>query len=123
MSESTPDTPLERALDAAVAAHVFKLEVEQRTNSRSGEPDYVYRKPGQDWVRCAFYGSLGASLTLELKLRELGWKVKPSPLGRNPDQPGSVLVTLVKGEERIDATGATFEEALCRAALKAVEKP
>jgi hypothetical protein len=109
-----------RALDAAIAHDVFGLEVEERANARTGERDWVCRKLARDWNRVAFYGSLGASIKLEVKLAELGWKVKPWPFGRNPAPSGSVLVALVNGKQQVDASGHTFEEALCRAAVAAV---
>ena len=113
-----------RELDAAVAQHVFGLEVEERTNTRTGEQDFVYRqKSGQDWVLVAYYGSLTASLDLEFMLRKLGWTLKPSPLGRQPDASGVVRAVLVNEEREVEGTGRSFEEALCRSGVKATEEP
>lgn len=109
-----------RALDAAVARHVFGLEVEERTNARTGEQDFVCRVPGHDWVRVPFYGTLSASLTLEAKLRDLGWTVKRSPVARLAEPLGRIVVTLERGPAQVEASGASFGEALARVALKAL---
>jgi hypothetical protein len=118
-----PDNLSGRALDAAVARYVFGLEVEGRTNARTGDRDWVCREPESDWNRVAFYGSLGASIKLELRLADLSWKVKPSPFGWTPDASGVALVTLLNGGRQVDTSGGTFEEALCRAAIKAIAAP
>ena len=44
-----------RDLDAAVAQHVFGLQVEARVNTRTGEKDYLYALPSGDWLRVAYY--------------------------------------------------------------------
>ena len=64
-----------RDLDALVAQHVFGLQVEPRTNSRTGEKDFLYAvHPGQ-WVRVPFYAaSMGASINVEVALQDRGWK-------------------------------------------------
>jgi hypothetical protein len=120
MTEPATDHLTGRALDAAVARLVFSLDAQERTNARTGARNWVCREPGRDWNVVAYYGSLGASIKLELKLADIGSKVKPSPLGRTPDASGVVLVSLVIGEQQVAGSGHSFEEALCRAALKAV---
>lgn len=43
-------------------------------------------------------------------------------LGRRRDPSGFATVTLENGAAQVEATGLTFEEALARAGLRAVEK-
>lgn len=43
-----PDTLSGRELDFAVARDVFGYETEARTNTRTGQIDYVCREPGRD---------------------------------------------------------------------------
>jgi hypothetical protein len=110
-----------RALDAAIAKHVFGLEVEERRNSRTGEPDHVYNV-GRDaanptWVRVPFYtASMGASITVDVQLQKLGWKRQWKRAG----EPGGDRVVLEHAHgRRVEALGNP-NEAICRAALKAV---
>jgi hypothetical protein len=79
----------------------------------------VCREGGEDWYRVAYYNSYCASLTLESKLCDLGWTVKPWALGP-PPEPGLIQLTLESGTAEVEASGASFEEALARAALKAM---
>src|SRR6266849_5984506 len=113
-----PDQIRGRDLDAMVARHVFGLLVEERSNARTGERDFVYAvHPGQ-LVRVPFYtASMGASITVEVELQRRGWR-------RNHEWAGSQV--LARGEARVvleNADGRTVEasgplnEALCRAAL------
>ena len=44
-----------RALDAAVTHHVFGRRVEERSNSRTNERDFVYRVSDHAWVRVPEY--------------------------------------------------------------------
>lgn len=120
MTMPSPETVSGRELDASVARDLFGLEVQERTNARTGERDFVCREPGRDWNRVAFYGSLGASIKLELRLSDLGWMVKPSPLGRQPDASGVARAVLINGEREVEGMGTTFAEALSRAALRAM---
>jgi len=53
--------------------------------------------------------SLAASVKLDVELQRLGWKVKALPFGRRPDPAGTYLVTLVNGEQQVDAVGRSFE--------------
>ncbi len=62
-----------RELEALVAEQLFGLEVEERTNSRTGDTDVVSRASGRLWVRVAFYtASMGASLNVQLTLQDRG---------------------------------------------------
>lgn len=112
------------ALDAAVARDVFGLEVEERTNTRTRERDFVERTPsGRDWVRVAFYSrSMGASLEVVAELRKRGW-TRVDTLWREGsrwNEPGDPRVILQHDDgRRVEATGPA-NEALCRAAIKAV---
>ncbi|SRR5712692_11550126 len=111
-----------RDLDAMVAQHVFGLLIEARTNTHTGKKDYVcaLRPEGPDpqWVCVAFYtGTMSASITLEVELQNRGWK----RIASNWNQPGELGVVLEHTDgQRVEAVGP-FKEALCRAALKAVE--
>lgn len=105
-----------------MAERVFKLEVEQRTSTRTGQRDYVCREGG-NWVVVPYYGSLGASVKLELRLAELGWKVQPSLTGRAPGESGLVRAFLTNGTEQVIGAGTSFELALCRAGLNAAAGP
>ena len=109
-----------RDLDAMVAQHVFGLVVEPRDNSRTGQHEFVYEvHPGQ-WVRVAYYASsMSASITLEVALKDRGWTRKAGA-GGNWSGPGDVHVILEHTDGRtVEATGR-LNEALCRAALKAI---
>src|SRR5713101_5177867 len=114
-----PDELTGRELDALVAERLFGLEVEPRTNTRTDEMDAVCRTPGGQWVRVAFYGiALSASIGVEVELQHRGWKRKASTSRANWNEP----VVLEYGDGRtVEASGPRYE-ALCRAALKAVEE-
>jgi hypothetical protein len=105
-----------RDLDAAIACHLFGLEIEPRTNKRTGEPDVVYRLPSGDWVRVSFYAErMGPSLEVSYRLSRLGWERRA---GANWNDPH---VTLAHTDGRmVEAEGKTVNEAICRAALKAL---
>lgn len=112
-----------RLLDAAVARYLFGLEVDERDNNRTQKKDVVCRAPGQQWVRCAFFAeSKGASLNVEYELRQRGWMWRRDGRpGSRWSQPGFGRVVLDHKDGRtVEAVGATLNEALCRAAVKAV---
>lgn len=114
-----PDTLSGRALDPAVAERVFKLEVEQRTNARTGQVDYVCREPGRDWNRVALYAaSLSASSKVELELERRGWKRRERSVS-GPATPATVVLVHEDGRT-FEAEGASLGAALCRAAVKAL---
>lgn len=111
-----------RELDAAVAAQVFGFVVEPRANARTPEKDYVQLlrpdSPNPEWVRVAFYSSsMGASLNVELALREQGW-TRIAPTGKVP--PGEVEVVYQHKDGRTVTGRGRLNEAICRAALKAL---
>ncbi len=112
-----PDALAGRDLDIAVAQYVFGLEVEARLNTRTRERDAVGRHAKQAWARVALYGAnKAASLNLEIRLEELGWKRMTRPRATGPQE-----VVLVDEDGRmVRARGESLSEALCRAALKAV---
>ena len=118
-----PTTP--RELDAAIARHVFGYEVEPRTNTRTGETDYVQRAPsGQDWVRVAFYSaSMGAAINVDVELQKRGWKRVPMPrrLGSQWNEGDGPTVVLEHADGRVVEEFGPVNEAVCRAALKAVQ--
>lgn len=112
-----------RMLDAAVARYLFGLEVEERTNNRTENVDVVCREPGKQWVQCAYFAaSKGASLNVEYELRQRGWTWRREDrIGSRWSQPGIGHVVLDHSDGRtVQADGATINEALCRAAVKAV---
>lgn len=112
-----------RALDAAIARYLFELEVEERENRTTREKDAVCRKPGQQWVRVASYTvGMGASLNIEYALSKRGWTWRQELRAASRwSQPGVGQVVLVHSDGRtVEAEGITLNEALCRAALKAV---
>lgn len=127
MAAPPPDDLSGRTLDAAVARHVFGLEVEERTSARTGEKDFVYAArpdaPKSKWVRVPFYAaSLGASITVEVELQKRGWRRVAPQWGSHwnlTDDP-NVILEHTDGR-RVQAWG--HNEALCRAALKAVQPP
>jgi hypothetical protein len=110
-----------RFLDAAIARHLFGFEVEPRRNARTGELDYVCRRPGQEWSRVPFYTCASDVMTLavEFKLSDLGWKLTPASDARR-QATGSVRVVLERNGEQVEGAASTFEAALCVAALRAV---
>jgi hypothetical protein len=71
----------------------------------------------------AYYGSsLATSVLVDLALQERGWKRQERRTGTQWNEPGTVRVVLAHDNGRtVEATGSP-DEALCRAALKAVEK-
>ncbi len=111
-----------RLLDAAVAQYVFGMEIEERTNTRTHEKDVVCREPGKHWMLVAFYAaSVGAALNVEHELWQRGWKRRREERpGSRWSEPGVGRVILDHKDGRVvEADGATLNEALCRAAVKA----
>lgn len=99
--------PTGRELDASIARHLFGFEVEERTNTRTRERDFVQRTPsGRDWVRVAFYSrSMGASLEVLAELRKRGW-TRVDTLWREGsrwNEPGDPTVVL-QHETTVDAS-------------------
>jgi len=114
------DTLSGRDLDAMVAQRVFGLQVEERTNTRTGEKDFLYTvRPGH-WVRVPFYtASMAASITVEAEMRKRGWKrIVLATVQRNA--PNDAPVVLVHDDGRKVWAAGLLNEALCRAALKAM---
>ena len=114
------DTLSGRDLDAMVAQQVFGLLIEPRTNSRTGEKDFVHEvHPGQ-WVLVPFYtGSMAASISVEVALQRRGWKrIILATVQRNA--PNDAHVVLVHDDGRKVSAAGLLNEALCRAALRAV---
>ena len=113
------DTLSGRDLDAMVAQHVFGLVIEPRTNSRTGEKDFVHEvHPGQ-WVLVSFYtASMAASISVEVALQGRGWKRKEWRGAWK--SPNDVRVVLEHSDGRTVEAVGLLTEALCRAALKAV---
>ena len=105
-----------RELDALVAQQLFGLQVQERANLKTGEQDFVYnarpQAPTPEWVRVPFYAAgFGASITVEVELQKRGWRRKEA------SEPGVVLEHA--DGRTVEAVGP-LNEALCRAALKAV---
>jgi hypothetical protein len=110
-----------RELDALVAQHVFGLQVEARTNARTGQKDFVYAvrpdAPKSTWVRVPFYtANAGATITVEVELQERGWE-RQAPRWNEPREGRVVLEHTDR--RTVEALGPV-NEALCRAALKAM---
>jgi len=117
MAPSTFEELSGRELDAAVARHLFGFEVEERENTKTGAKDAVCRAPGKDWVRVAYYSaSMGASLNVQLAIQNRGWKW----VDQRPRGSGEVRVVLEHADGRVVEASGPVNEALCRAALKAV---
>jgi hypothetical protein len=117
-----------RGLDALVAQRVFGFKVEEKRNARTGEKDFVYalRSEGSnpEWVRVPQYSvSMGASISVEVALGDRGWKRRGVALGSSWNEPTNVRVTLEHADGRAVEALGLMNEALCRAALKAVEDP
>ena len=115
-----------RELDALVGQRVFGLQVEERQNARTGEKDFLYalrpETPNQEWVRVPQYSvSFGASIKVELALGDRGWKRKAMALGSSWNEPSSVRVVLKHADGRTVEALGLVNEALCRAALNALE--
>jgi hypothetical protein len=106
-----------RELDMAVARHVFGRDVTERVNSRTKEKNVVYRVSELAWVRVPEYSrSLTASIEVENKLADLGWRRHVPPAGLHQGTSGVKLVH--RDGRRVEASGP-FQTALCRAAVKA----
>lgn len=110
-----------RELDALVAERVFGLTIEPRTNTRTGERDYVHAltpgAPPEAWVRIPYYSvSMAAAINLEVGLQKRGWRRVDS----NVKDTGDIHMILQHTDgRRVDAFGRG-PVALCRAALKVV---
>jgi hypothetical protein len=118
MAEPAFDNLSGRELDAAVAAQLFGLVAEPRVNTRTRERDAVYRLPNGDWVRVAFYSErMGPCLNVEAWLREQGWE-RIAPTGKAPA--GEVEVVYQHKDGRTLGARGRLNEAVCRAALKAM---
>ena len=118
-----PDTATGRQLDAMIARYLFNLEVEERENTRTREMDIVCREPGKPWAQCThFAAGMGASLNVQYELSRRGWTWRPERgTGSKWSQPGHGRVVLEHTSGRVvEAEGATVNEALARAAVKAV---
>jgi len=103
-----------------VARHVFCYEVEERRNLRTGEMDAVYRlrTSNASLVRVPFYSeTLSASIQVEGELWKRGWKRKD--VRSNPEGVRRVVLEHPDGRT-VEAVGQP-DEAICRAALKAVK--
>lgn len=123
MAIPAPDELDGRALSAAVARYLFGLEVQERASAQPAQRDWLCREPGQNWgVVPDYSGNVGLSASVEAKLADLGWKQRESPLIRWPDPAKSAVVTLETEDYRMVAAGDSYPEALCRAALKAVQR-
>jgi hypothetical protein len=114
-----------RQLDIAVARLVFGHQVEERPNARTGEPDAVYNASldanAPTWIRVPFYSiSIAASIEVELELQKQGWKRQEVRAGSHWNEPGGVRVVLEHADGRTVGAVGSENEALCRAALKAV---
>ena len=73
--------------------------------------------PSKEWVRDAFYSaSMGASLNVQLALRDLGWTWK----GPRKRLTGDVRVVLEHADGSTVEVFGPLNEGLCRAALKAL---
>lgn len=113
-----------RELDAAVARHVFGYQVEERLIPWTGEPEVVYNgelEAGKDpaWVRVPFYSrSFEASIYVETELQRRGWKRREARAG----EPGDARVVFEHADGRTVEASGSEDEALCRAALKAVSR-
>ena len=123
------DTLTGRPLDAMVAQYVFGLEVVIQPNSGTGIRDYFQRaSANQDWESVPTYSTeanMAAAILLEMELRRRGWRREP-PVWH--DYGGHVVVFLGErvqvvlrhdDSRTVVATGMV-NEALCRAAIKAV---
>jgi len=108
-----------RQLDLAVARHVFGHQVEEHPNIRTGEMDAVYspslRISNATWVRVPQY-SQTHSRQVEMELQKQGWTRKDERAGTG--DVGRVVLEHPDGRT-VEALGPV-NEAICRAALKAV---
>ena len=110
----------ERQLDREVARRVLGLAVEPRTNSRTGEQDFVYAVGPEAWVRVPSYtAGMHGALAIDGALAQRRWR-RTEPRDLHPAPPGDVRVVYEHSDgRRVEATG-WLNLALCRAALKAV---
>lgn len=111
-----------RQLDLAVARHVFRHQVEERPNLRTGEMDAVYspglRTSNATWVRVPLYSQTqSASTQVEVELQKRGWKRKDEQAGLE-----RARVVLEHPDGRTVEAFGLPNEAICRAALKTVEQ-
>jgi hypothetical protein len=114
-----------RQLDIAISRLVFGHQVEERPNAGTGEPDAVYNASLDEnapmWVRVPFYSiSFAASIEVELELQKKGWKRQEARAGSHWQEPGGLRVILEHADGRTVGAFGSENEALCRAALKAV---
>lgn len=116
-----------RELDALVAECLFGLEVQRRPDRSTSEQDAYYnatpRAPSPSWVRVPEYSRcVVASLDVENKLQDWGWRRHTPPPGLRPGSPHVITMVLERRDRRRVQAVGTFEVALCRAAVKAVQQ-
>lgn len=105
------------ALDAAIAERLFGLEVEERTNVKTRKHYWACRKSGSDWTLPAYFSRrMGPLLAVEYELHKRGW-TRTEPHDRAT---GNVRIVLEHTDGRTVEAFGRVNEALCRAALKAV---
>ncbi len=111
-----------RDLDTLIAQRVFNLQVESRTNPRTGEKDFVYalspETSSDAWGSGPYYSSgLAGCINVEVELQKHGWRRID---GNWHDTGSDVTVILRHADGReVEATGRV-NVAVSRAALKAV---
>ena len=110
-----------RQLDLAVARHVFRHDVEEQPNLRTGEVDAVYsprvRTSNATWVRVPLYSKTPAATNqVEVELQKQGWK----KMEEQASEENAVRVILGHPDGRTVEAFGPASEAICRAALKAV---
>lgn len=114
-----------RDLDALVAESLFGLEVQRRPDRATGKQDVFYnttpRARAPSWVRLPEYSQcLAASIDVEKKLQEWGWRRHTPPPGWRPGPEQAITLVLERRDKRRVQAVGPYETALCRAALKAV---
>ena len=114
-----------RDLDALVAANLFGLEVQRRPDRATGKQDVFYnttpRARVPSWVRLPEYSQcIAASIDVEKKLHEWGWRRHTPPPGWRPGPEHAITLVLERRDKRRVQAVGPYETALCRAALKAV---
>ena len=107
-------------LNAEVAERLMGIKDVQSQVEPSGNVEYVYdAEPGVRLRVPLYCASPAACAMVERKLKPRWKRIAPRADERpGPGVPTTVVYESLDGKRRVEAAGSSFEEAVCRAALK-----
>lgn len=109
-------------LNAEVADRIMGIKDVQSQVEASGNVEYVYDAEPGVRLRVPLYSASPAACALvEARLKRRWKRIAPPAAERpGPGVPTTVVYESLDGRRRVEAAGSSFEEAVCRAALKTV---